>query len=248
MPENTLAAFEYAIAAGADVLELDLAVTKDNVLVASHDPTMSQKYCQGPPGATTTIRQMTFAELQRWDCGGKANPDYPKQKPVAGARVPSLDQVLSLAPKGAFHFNIETKIFRDKPDLTPSPEEFAALVAAEIRKHNLVDRVIVQSFDFRTLHAMKRILPQVRRAALWERKERDFVEIAREAGAGIISPQHKLVTADQVARSHKAGLQVAPWTANEPADWDRLIEAKVDAIISDDPAGLIAHLKRKGLR
>ncbi len=248
MPENTLAGFEYAIAAGADVLELDLAVTKDNVLVASHDPTMNPKYCQGPAGVSTTIRQMTFADLQLWDCGGRVNPDYPKQKPAPGARVPSLEQVLALASRGKFHFNIETKIFRDKPELTLSAEEFAALLAAAIRKHVLVDRVIVQSFDFRTLHAMKRLLPEVRLAALWTGKPRDFVAIASEAGAGIISPEHKLVTPDQVAQAHKAGLQVVAWTANDSASWDRLIEAKVDAIISDDPAGLIAHLKRKGLR
>ncbi len=244
-PENTLPAFEYAIAAGVDVLEMDLAVTRDNILVVSHDAEMNPKFCQGPAGAPRVIRQMTLEQLKQWDCGAKQNPDYPRQQPVAGTRVPTLDQVLALAPRGKFHFNIETKIFRANPELTPPPEEFARLLAQAITRHNLTERVIVQSFDFRTLHAMKAILPAVRLAALYEGAPKDFVQIAREGGAGIVSPQFKLVTPEQVKAAHAAGLQVVPWTANTPGDWDRLIAAQVDAIISDDPAGLIAHLKRR---
>lgn len=244
-PENTLPAFEYAISVGVDVLEMDLAVTRDNVLVVSHDPEMNPKICQGPAGSPHVIRQMTLAELKRWDCGARKNPDYPKQQPVPGTRVPALDEVLALAPKGSFHFNIETKIFRNRPEVTPSPEEFARLLADAIRKHGLVPRVIVQSFDFRTLHAMKRILPEVRLAALYEGAPKDFVAIAREAGAGIVSPRYPLVTPEQVKAAHTAGLQVVPWTANTPQDWEKLVAAKVDAIISDDPAALIAYLKTK---
>jgi glycerophosphoryl diester phosphodiesterase len=95
---------------------------------------------------------------------------------------------------------------------------------------------------------MKKLAPKIRLAALWEGDARSFVDIAREAQAGIISPDYHLVTPEQVQASHAAGLQVIPWTANTPRDWDRLIAAGVDAIISDDPAALIAHLKDKGLR
>ncbi len=246
-PENTLPAFEYAIGLGVDVLELDMAVTKDNVLVVSHDPTLLPKICEGPkPGAV--IHELTLAQLREYDCGKRKNPDYPKQHPVPGTRVPTLDEVFSLAPRGKFEFNIETKIFADKPELTPSPEGFVKLVLAEIRKHRLEKRVILQSFDFRTLHAMKRLAPEIRLSALYEGTPKDFVEIAREAGAGIVSPRYQLVTNEQVAAAHHAGLEVVPWTPNTPVDWDRMIEAKVDAIISDDPAALIAYLKGKGLR
>ncbi|MCS7023874.1 MAG: glycerophosphodiester phosphodiesterase [Bryobacteraceae bacterium] len=244
-PENTLPAFEYAIAAGVDVLELDLAVTRDNVLVVSHDPVMNLTYCSGPEGAKRTIREMTFAELQQWDCGSKVNPEFPNQQPAPGARVPSLEQVLKLAARGRFDFNIETKIFKDRPQLTPSPEEFARLLAEALRKHSVVSRTIVQSFDYRTLHAMKKILPEVRLAALYAGPPKSFVAIAREAGAGIVSPHHLLVTAEQVEEAHAAGLQVVPWTANTERDWERLIRAKVDAIITDDPARLLAFLKQR---
>lgn len=247
LPENTLPAFEYAIQAGVDVLELDLAVTRDDVLVVSHDPEMNPAICQGPAG-TRVIRQMTFSQLRRWDCGSKPHPDFPKQKAAPGAVVPSLDEVFALAPRGDFRFNVETKIFRDKPHLTPPPEEFARLLAEAIRRHKLEARVIVQSFDFRTLHAMKKLLPGVRLSALYAGLPKSFSAIAREAGAEIVSPHHRLVTPERVRQAHEAGVEVIPWTANTPEEWDKLIDAGVDAIITDDPAELIAHLKRKGRR
>jgi glycerophosphoryl diester phosphodiesterase len=99
----------------------------------------------------------------------------------------------------------------------------------------------------RTLIAMKKLAPEIRLSALYTGTPRDFVAIAREAGAGIVSPKMALVTPEQVRAAHQAGLQVVPWTANTPAQWDRLIAAGVDAIISDDPAALLAHLRAKGL-
>jgi len=246
-PENTIPAFQYAIGIGVDVLELDMAVTKDNVLVVSHDPTLLPKICEGPkPGAA--IHELTLAQLREYDCGKRKNPDFPKQQPVPGTRVPTLDEVFALGRGNNVEFNIETKIFLDKPELTPSPEEFVKLVLAGVRQHHLEKRIILQSFDFRTLHVMKKLAPEIRLAALYEGSPKSFVEIAKEADAGIISPHYSLVTKEQVAAAHKSGLEVVPWTANTPADWDKLVDAKVDAIISDDPAALIAYLKAKHLR
>ena len=245
-PENTIPAFRYAIEQGADVLELDLAVTRDNVLVVSHDPLINPSICTG--GKTgVPIHTLTLAELQQYDCGSLQNPRFRTQVPTPGTRIPTFDEVLDLAPLGSFEFNVETKIFADRPELTPGPEEFTRLVLAAIRRHDLESRVILQSFDFRTLHAMRTMAPQIRLSALYEGKARSFVEIAREAGATIISPAYHLVTPEQVAAAHAAGLQVVPWTANTPAEWDNLITSKVDAIISDDPATLLAHLKERKL-
>ncbi len=124
----------------------------------------------------------------------------------------------------------------------------AKLLADAIRKHGLESRVNVQSFDFRTLHQMKKLLPGVPRAALYGGAPRDFVEIAREADASIISPNYALVTKQQVDASHRAGLKVITWTANEERVWADLVAAGVDGIITDDPAALIAYLKTRGLR
>ena len=246
-PENTIPAFEYAIKIGADVLEMDVAVTKDNVLVISHDPHINPEICKGPhPGVA--IHELTLAELHEDDCGALKNPHFPKQQPVPGTRIPTLDEVLSLSRGNNIEFNIETKIFPDHPELTPPPDVFARMLLDVIRKHKLDSRVIVQSFDFRTLRAMKGLAPNIRLSALWEAAARPFVDIALEGEAGIISPLFKLVTPAQVKAAHEAKLQVVPWTADTPADWQKLIEARVDAIITDDPAALIEYLKERHLR
>jgi glycerophosphoryl diester phosphodiesterase len=248
MPENTIPAFRYAIEQGADVLETDMAVTKDNVVVLSHDPRLSEPICAGPASGKL-IRELTLAETRQWDCGAVRNPGFPEQRPVPGTRIPTLDDLLSLASLGKFEFNIETKSFPENPSYTPDPGEFARLVLQAIRKHGLEKRVILQSFDFRTLAAMRKLAPEIRLSALTQTDQRDFAAIAADAaGAEIVSPLYSLVTREKVAAAHKAGIQVAPWTANNVADWDKLIDAGVDAIITDDPAALIAHLKQRGLR
>jgi glycerophosphoryl diester phosphodiesterase len=211
LPENTIPAFKYAIQAGADAVEMDVAVSSDNVVVISHDPHVN---------SGIAIRQLTLAEL----------------------KLPTLDQVLSLSAGNHVHFNIEIKSFPDHPELTPPPDIFAAMVLEVIQKRKLEPRSIVQSFDFRILHEMKRLAPGLRRAALWEGAPRPFVEIAREASAGIIAPHFVLVTPAEVQAAHAAKLEVIPCTANTPADWRKLIDAGVDAIITDHPAALISYL------
>ena len=182
-PENTIPAFEYAIEQGVDAIEMDLAVTKDDVLVVSHDPVLNPQICRNR-GGSKVIRELTFAELREWDCGSMVNPQFPKQTPVPRTQIPALEQVLALANRGAFLFNIETKIFKDHPQYTPSPERFADLLLQAIDRHKLRSRVIVQSFDFRTLQAMKKLAPDVRLAALDEdEKLGDFATVARSAGA-----------------------------------------------------------------
>jgi|SRR5581483_5294901 len=247
-PENTIPAFEYAIAQGVDALEMDMAVTKDNVLVISHDPLLHPPVCTGPrPEAV--IRQLTLAEVRGWDCGAVRNPKFATQQTVPHTRMPTLDEAFDLAPRGRFDYNIETKSFPDKPEYTPPPDEFARMVLDKIRRHGLERRVILQSFDFRTLVAMRKLAPKIRLSALTETDQRPFAEIARDAAdAEIVSPEFHLVTREKVAAAHLAGKQVVPWTANLPGDWDMLIAAGVDAIISDDPAELVRYLKMHGRR
>jgi len=274
-PENTLPAFEYAISAGVDALELDMAVTKDNVLVVSHDPILRPPVCSGP-APMALIHTLTLAQVREWDCGKIQNPEFATQQAVPGTKMPTLEEVFQLAPRGKFRFNIETKIspvvttreraeaqatrlglaaqsdawrnavetfLQTGPGATPSPEEFVKLVLTLVRKYHLEDRVILQSFDFRTLHAMKKLAPEIQLSALTTDPARSFVEMAHEAGATIISPAYATVTAEKVKAAHAAGLVVLPWTPNKPEEWSKLIADGVDSIISDNPAGLIAYLK-----
>lgn len=245
LPENTLQAFEYAIAAGADALEMDVLVTRDDAVVVIHDPVLNSELCLSPLGFRP-IREMTLAELARSDCGSRPNRRFRRQSPVPGARVPTLDEVLSLAGRGPFWFNIEVKSFPQRPALTPPPDRFACLVLEAVRRHGLEERVIVQSFDFRILHAIRRLAPEIRLAALYAGPPKDFAAVAREAGAGIVAPHYALATRRRVEQARNAGLQVIPWTVNTERQWKRLIAARVHGIITDDPAGLIAYLAREG--
>lgn len=261
-PENTIPAFEYAIQHGADVLELDLAVTKDDVLVVSHFPMITPDYpgervCVGPEVPPhTAIRSLTLAQVEQYDCGSKTLANFPKQVAVPGTKIPTFEQVLDLAPKGNFDFNVETKSFPSHPELTPTPEEFVKLIDDAVKRHNLQSRVILQSFDFRTLIAMKKLDPSIRLSALVgdpkgdaligiTDHDKDFVSIGKKTGAQIISPEFRLVTPEKVAAAHAAGLQVVPWTADKPEDWQALVDAKVDAIITDDPEALVIWLSSR---
>jgi glycerophosphoryl diester phosphodiesterase len=269
-PENTLPAFAYAIEYGADVLELDLAVTKDNVLVVSHSPYLTpptsddaflkavmgnERRCAGPPVAPgTLIHSLTLAELKQYDCGATTLKAFPQQIAVPHTTIPTFDEVLDLAPQGKFEFNVETKISPLHPEYTPSPEVFVRMIDSAVRKHRLQSRVILQSFDFRTLVAMKKIDPQIRLSALFGMSKydalmgiadsnKDFLHVADVSGASILSPDDSLVTPEAVAIAHKAGLQVAPYTVNTTDGWKRMADAHVDAIITDDPVGLLQWLR-----
>jgi glycerophosphoryl diester phosphodiesterase len=245
-PENTLPAFRYAMEQGVDVLELDVAVTKDSVAVVSHDPLINATICSGPK-LGIPIHTLTRKELDEYDCGAKKNPGFADQVPVPGTRIPNLDDVFSLSAGNSVQFNVETKIFADKPELTPDPETFTKMILDLVKKHGLESRVILQSFDPRTLRVMKKLDPSIRRAALFE-TQRDWKEVAAEFDATLFSPEQRLVTPDRVAQAHAVGMEVVPWTSDKPADWARLVDAGVDAIITDDPAALIAWLKTRGLR
>jgi glycerophosphoryl diester phosphodiesterase len=200
-PENTLAAFEYAIHAGADAIELDIVVTSDGVPVVAHDPF---------PG-------LTLEEFRQRAPG-----------------VPTVPEVLALAPRGSFLFNIELKPF-------PDAERLAGLMAPQAAM--LPGRVMFQSFDFAILHALRRRAPQIPLGALFEDTDEDFVTIAGRAQAGIVAPEFHLVTRENVRAAHDAGLTVITWTPNRREEWEALVDAQIDAIITDDPAALIQYLK-----
>lgn len=245
-PENTIPAFIYAIEQGVDALELDVAVTRDDVPVACHDPLINPAICAGPkPGIP--IRALTLAELQEYDCGAKRNPAFETQEPAPGARIPTLDEVFGLSRGTSVQFNVETKIFPGHPELTPGPDVFTRLILDLIRQHGIENRVMLQSFDPRTLRTMKKLEPAIPRGALFEHPA-DWRQIAREFEATLYCPQYMLVTPELVAQAHTDGLDVVPWTVNKPAEWQRLADANVDAMITDDPGSLIAWLIEKGLR
>ena len=284
-PENTLEGFAVALAIGVTTLELDLAMTRDDVLVVSHDRRLNPDHTRGPDGKFLDaegppIRSLTLAELRRYDVGRlRPGTDYaksfPEQRPVDGARIPPLAELFDLVKRaGADHvrFNIETKITPTSGDETPDPEKFAAALASAVREAGLSKRVSVQSFDWRTLMAMKRIAPEIARVCLTaeainfdtiKRGEPgpspwtagldidDFAgsvpRMAGHANCSVWSPLYRNVKPEDIAVARSLWMAVIPWTVNERADMERLIALGVDGIITDYPDRLRAVMAGKDM-
>ena len=258
-PENTLAAFAHAIEAGADVLEMDLAVTADDRLAVVHDLQVNPERCLGPDGRPDSrrpaVRSLSLADLKRYDCGTLPHPAFPAQVAVPGQAIPSFEEVVALVKVSSFlaapavRLNVELKTVPGRPDLGPPAERLAALAADAIRASGLQDRITVQCFDHAVLRALHARLPSLSLSALLDQdRPADLAGVAREARAGTLSPHHEWITPADVRVLHGAGLRVVPWTANDPAAWERLLRMGVDGIITDDPAGLVAWLKAQGAR
>jgi glycerophosphoryl diester phosphodiesterase len=284
-PENTLAAFQTALKIGVATLELDLAMTKDDVLVVSHDRRLNPDHTRGPNGQFLetegpAIRSLTLSEVQRYDVG-RLTPgssyaaSLPAQQPVDGARIPALTELFELVKRmGADHvrFNIETKITPTSGAETPDPEAFAAAVAKAVRGAGLAARVSIQSFDWRTLVAFKRIAPEIERVCLTaEALNFDTIKrgepgpspwtagldiddvagsvprLVAAADCQVWSPLYRNAKPDDVAAAKGLGLKVIPWTVNERAEMERLIGLGVDGLITDYPDRLRAVMAEKGM-
>lgn len=267
-PENTLAAFDTALALGVHTLELDTVLTADDVVVVSHDATLNANLTRASDGRYidapgTPIRSLSVAELQRFDVG-RLRPGtryaqtYPDQRAADGERIPSLAQLFELVQRrGAteVRFNIETKLNPLRPELTPEPDAFARAVLDVARRHGVLGRITLQSFDWRTLAAAQRLAPEVPTVYLtsqqsWGNNVADprwtaglrltdhagsVPRLVKAAGGAVWSPFHGDLGAAALNEAHALGLRVVVWTVNEPADIERLLDMGVDGIISDRP-------------
>jgi glycerophosphoryl diester phosphodiesterase len=254
-PENTLPAFAYALGLGVDVLELDLNVTSDEQLLVTHDARVNPTICEGDGvDRLPLVRELTLAAAQVFDCGSLRNPRFPRQEPIPGTRMPTLNEVfewISVSPDpqaSQVGFNIEMKSDSDHPELGSDPALFAGLVAEALRRHGMLERVVVQSFDSEMLVELRKLEPGTKISFLSDNWRHDLARIARELRADIVSPSWTLLNRRKVHELHAQGTRVVPWTANTERSWDLLIDLEVDGIISDDPAGLIEHLRSHGLR
>jgi glycerophosphoryl diester phosphodiesterase len=199
-PENTLAAFRRALDIGVATIETDLGMTKDGVVVISHNPNLNPDLVRDSDGHWLAgpgpqIRALTFAELRRYDIG-RINPtsqyarSFPEQRAADGERFPKLSELFDLAKASgkAVRFNIETKITPTSGANTPDPATFARLVLAVVREANVADRVTLQSFDWRTLIEMKRLAPEIETSCLTIQTAND--NTVQQAADGGPSPWH----------------------------------------------------------
>jgi glycerophosphoryl diester phosphodiesterase len=282
-PENTLAAFRRAIDIGITTIETDIAVTKDLVPVISHNPNLVPELVRDNAGKWVTapgpsIHSLTLDALRRYDIG-RVNPDtkyasqFPEQRPSDGERFPTLRELLQLvtaAPRPV-RLNIETKLTPDNAGDTVDAATFVRVILDEVRAAKLVDRVTIQSFDWRSLVEVKRVAPEVRTSCLtiestsmntmapaadgkspWHAglKDSDYRSapaLVAAAGCSTWSMYWRNLTPALVADAHAIGLKVLPWTVDDSADMQRLIDMGVDGIITDYPDRLRVVMKTGGM-
>jgi glycerophosphoryl diester phosphodiesterase len=185
-PENTLSGFARALELGVSAVELDCAVTRDGVVVVTHDPDLNPDITRDASGQFlkgrgARIFDLSFAQLQAYDVG-RLNPAaayaarFPDQDPVDGERIPRLADVLTLVRtggRGQVHVSVEVKTFAEEPGLTAAPEAFAAALRDAVETTGTAAIVSVMAFDWRVLTAMQRLMPQLARVALTEEQRGD---------------------------------------------------------------------------
>jgi len=259
-PENTIPAFVYAAELGVTTLEMDVVVSADGRLVVSHEPWMSSEICSHPDGSPVTAEEqmslnlykMTYDEIKRFDCGSRGNAGFPQQEKMAAAK-PLLSEVFDTIEKRIrqkklkpVHYNIETKCSVQGDNIYhPAPTEFVKLLLDELRKRNLEKRVIVQSFDVRTLKELDRLDHRIRLALLVSKRKVDANLTALGFDPDIYSPDYRLVDEKLIRQLHDRDIQVIPWTVNDTAAMKKLIAMGVDGIITDYP-DIAMELSREG--
>jgi glycerophosphoryl diester phosphodiesterase len=282
-PENTLASFANALSMGVDTLELDIGVTQDGALVVSHERGLNPDLARdatgtyvAPPGIPFV--RLKLAEVKKYDVGqikpGSAYAaQFPDQLIVPGTPIPTLSEVFALVRKSGndkVRLNIETKIDPNHPDESPDPERFVALLLDLLGREKFEDRVMVQSFDWRTLLLVQQRAPGIPTVYLTLQKGREptvsldkatewtagfnpaghggsLPRTIADAGGAIWSPYVGDVTPALVAESHGLGLKVVVWTVNKEDDIIRLIDMGVDGLISDRPDVLREVAGKKGI-
>ncbi len=192
-PENTLAGFSRALEIGVSTLELDCGVTKDGIVVVSHDRLLSPDHTRDAAGRFLeapgpAIVDLAYEELRQYDVGRmKPGSEYaaafPEQQPVDGERIPRLADVFALVERSGnstVRFNIETKIDPAHPLQSVSALAFARALADAIRDAGMASRTTVQSFDWRTLRLLGALAPEIGLAALTDQQpDEDTVEIGK---------------------------------------------------------------------
>jgi glycerophosphoryl diester phosphodiesterase len=283
LPENTLPAFANALTMGVDTLELDVGVTADGEVVVSHERGLNPDLARGANGAYVTppgtpFVKLGFADVRTYDVG-QIRPDsayakqFPDQRAVPGTRIPTLKELFALVRKSGnerVRFNIETKIDPDHPDESLEPQAFVAKLLGVIADEKFSDRVMIQSFDWRTLLLVQQQAPTIPtvyltlqrgsaptialdKASSWTAGYSpadhggSLPRTIKAAGGAVWSPYFGDVTAALVTEAHTLGLRVVVWTVNKPDDMARMIEIGVDGIISDRPDLLRQVAGEKGI-
>ncbi|MFY0626106.1 MAG: glycerophosphodiester phosphodiesterase [Reichenbachiella sp.] len=251
MPENTIPAFIKALDLGVTTLELDLAVSKDKLLVVSHEPYMNSLIALDTNGNEIAkenelqfnLYQMNYKEIMRYDVGSKFNPHFPDQekfqtyKPLLSELIDKVSIYLKEHKKSPVRYNIEIKsdpIGDNK--YHPSPSEYSQLVYDFIEENMDKKMLNIQSFDFRILQYFHKNYPEIKLAALVENTfsiDENLENLGFEPE--IYSCDYTLLDKEKTEYLQSKNIKVIPWTVNDPEEIKNVLDWKVDGIISDYP-------------
>lgn len=294
-PENTLYSYAYAIELGATSIECDMQLTKDGQIVMSHNPILNSDITRDENGNYIEnnkydIRLMTVDELKKFDVGvmdpncGEYYDLHGKTQFTYDAKIPTLEELMQLIQSYGdknIILNIETKSYPDPASAgyknNADPKKFVEVFNNIVKKYDMEDRVVLQSFDWQTLIEMKKLNPNISTSALWqeqpswgrdseslrryEKKKspwlggldiKDYqgnpVKAAHAIGADIISPYYTEISKQDVDEAHSLGMKVVPWTVNNEKDMNMLLDMGVDGIISDKPWLLKQVLEKRNIK
>ena len=219
-PENTIPAFEAAVRLGADGIELDVQYSSDGKLVIIHDLELGST-----TSGTGRVSAQTFEELRGLDAGSHFGPGF------AGTRIPSLDEALETS-KGKLLVNIELKSL----DITGAV--LGVDVVETVRRHDMIDDVVISSFNPFALRRSKAAGPEIEHALLLSNDTAGWTRwglTLRHSRANGLHPELPMTTPKYVATAHRRQMPVRVWTVNDEADIRRIAGFGVDAIITDVP-------------
>ena len=253
MPENTIPAFKKAIELGVTTLEMDAVITKDKKVILSHEPFFNHEISTLPDGSfineneetSFNIYEMTYKQTTQFDVGSKPHPRFPQQKKIK-THKPLLVDVIDFAEEftkeiavASIQYNIETKCLPSTDDIFhPKPPEFIELLMDVILQKKIESRVIIQSFDIRTLKYLHENYPEIRTSLLFEPpSDKSLQEQLNELGfvPTVYSPDYTIVATELVDQCEKLHMQLLPWTVNNIDKIQELKRMGVDGIISDYP-------------
>jgi glycerophosphoryl diester phosphodiesterase len=274
-PENTIAGFVATMAIGVDALELDVAVTADNVPVVCHNVDLDPDVTRDATGAWITsppplVRSLTLAQLRAYDVGrikpaSVTEGRFPDQHPYDGTGIPTLAEVFAATAPVWIH--AELKTLPTRPDATVSAIAMAELVMDCARDAGALDRLDIRSFDFRGLRHMRAAYPEIpltyltgpgslaQPALFWDGVTPDDFGgsvprvIAAEASGrrAVWAPHLATFTQADLVEAQALGLRVIPWTVNDPADMARFIAWGADGLCTDRPDLALAAMQDAGL-
>jgi len=239
-PENTLAAFSRAISDGADGIEFDVRLSRDGVAVVIHDASLKRTGLIDRP-----VGELTAAELREVDVGSWFAERAQNQKEsFRGEKLPTLAQVFELFSANDGLLYVEMKCELDEG------EALGAEVVRLTVKSEMVDRVVVESFDHSAIAAIKRIDSSIRTAALFEPKltrpistmrRLKMIDAALAVAADEVALHHTLAAERVVEKARQAGMEVVVWTVEDPSWIKRARALGIKALISNDPGLMLRH-------